>query len=297
MRWRLDDMIAFLHVVEAGSVTAAARQLGLTKSVVSKRVADLEAALGQELLRRSRTRMLPTEPGRALHARMRPLLHELDAAVEEIAESEGPLRGRLRIAMPMSFGTQVLAPILLRFARAHRELELALDLDDRNVDLLAGGWDLAIRVGRFDDSSLVARKLRGGRRVLCCSPVYAAEHGMPATLEELARHACIDYANAPSSRLWQFHAGRRNGRPRAVPIASRLVANNGEVMRDAAIAGLGLALLPDFLAADALERGRLVEVALDAKPLPYEVAALWPPTRHVPRRVRALVDFLVRELR
>jgi DNA-binding transcriptional LysR family regulator len=296
MRWRLDDMIAFLHVVETGSITAAARQLGLTKSVVSKRVADLEEALGQELLRRAPRRMLPTDAGRALHARMRPLLHEIDALVEEVAETGGPLRGRLRIAMPMSFGTLYLAPMLLRFARAHRELELALDLDDRAVDLLDGGYDLAIRVGSFADSSVVARKLCGGRRVLVCSPVYAAERGTPATLDDLARHDCIDYANVQSSRLWQFDAAR-GGRVRAVAIASRLVANNGEVMRDAAIAGLGLALLPDFLAADGLARGRLVEVTLDAKPLPYEIAALYAPTRHVPRKVRDLVDHLVREFR
>ncbi len=297
MPWRLAELVAFLNVVEAGSMTAAAARLNLSKSVVSKRIADLEGALGQELLRRSTRRVVPTDQGHALYDRMRPLLRELDEVIDSIAEQEGELRGRLRIAMPMSFGTLYLAPILLSFAREHPRLELALDLDDRMIDVVGGGYDVAIRIGWLEDSSLVARKLCVSKRFVCCSPSYAATCSLPSSLEELSGHNCIDYANVHTSRLWQFAPLRRGGRPRAVNIRSRIVANNGEAMRDAAIAGFGLVLLPDFLAASALREGTLIRVLPAEEPLPYTVAAVYPSTRHVPRKVRALVDYLASAFR
>lgn len=289
-------MLAFLDVVETGSMTETARRLRVSKSVVSKRVHDLEEALGVELLRRSSRKVVATERGAALHAKMRPLLRELDETAEETAE-EGELRGRLRVAIPMSLGTLYLARSFARFAAAHPRLELALDLDDRVVDLLGGGYDLAVRVGWLADSSLVARRLCTSRRLVCASPAYAAQHGLPASLDELPAHPCIDYANVHGSRLWQFEPARRGGAPRAVAMRGRIVANNGEAMRDAAIEGLGLALLPDFLAAEPLRAGALVQALPDEEPLPYAIAAVYPPSRHVPRKVRAAVDHLVAELR
>ncbi len=289
-------MLAFLDVVETGSMTGTARRLRLSKSVVSKRVHDLEEALGVELLRRSSRRVVATERGQALYARMRPLLRELDEAVEEGA-GEGELHGGLRVTMPMSLGTLYLARSFARFAAAHPRLELALDLDDRIVDLVGGGYDLAVRVGRLADSSLVARKLCTSRRMVCCSPAYAAAHGVPASLEDLPAHPCIDYAHVHGSRLWRFEPARRGGQPRAVAMRGRVVANNGEAMRDAAIEGLGLVLLPDFLAAEPLRAGRLVRVLPGEEPLPYAIAALYPPSRHVPRKLRAAIDHLAGELR
>jgi DNA-binding transcriptional LysR family regulator len=283
MAWRMDDMVAFLRVVEKGSVTAAAAQLALAKSVVSKRLRDLEAALGVQLLRRTTRRVVATEQGRALYARMSPLLRELDDAVEEVVESEGPLRGRLRIAAPMSFGTLYLGKVLLDFAREHPQLELALDFDDRMLDLVAGGHDLAVRIGTS--------------RALCCSPGYASERGLPRSIDDIAHHASIDYANLTAMRLWQFEPARRGEPPRSVATRSRIVANNGETMRDAALAGLGLALLPRFIAAPALRDGRLIEVLPDIEPVASPLAALYPPTRRVSRKVRALVDHLVRAFR
>jgi DNA-binding transcriptional LysR family regulator len=297
MAWRMDDMVAFLRVVEKGSVTAAAAQLALAKSVVSKRLRDLEAALGVQLLRRTTRRVVATEQGRALYARMSPLLRELDDAVEEVVESEGPLRGRLRIAAPMSFGTLYLGKVLLDFAREHPQLELALDFDDRMLDLVAGGHDLAVRIGTSSDASLIARKLCTMRRALCCSPGYASERGLPRSIDDIAHHASIDYANLTAMRLWQFEPARRGEPPRSVATRSRIVANNGETMRDAALAGLGLALLPRFIAAPALRDGRLIEVLPDIEPVASPLAALYPPTRRVSRKVRALVDHLVRAFR
>lgn len=292
MRWRFEDVTAFVEVVETGSITGAARRLGLSKSVVSKRVSDLEEGLGVTLLRRTTRSVLPTDQGLLLHERMRALLVQLDSTVDELAEDSGRLRGRLRVAGPMSFGTLFLAPVLLAFAERHSELELDLHFDDRFVDLAAEGFDVAVRIGRLPSSSLVTRRLCGSRRVVCCSPAYAERHGMPERLEDLPAHCCIEYAHAPGSRLWQFEPARPGDEPRSVIVRGRLSANDGGTMRTAVEAGLGIAVLPLFIAAESLRRGSLVPVLPGLRPLPDTVHAVWPPARHLPPRTRALIDHL-----
>lgn len=294
MRWRLDDVSAFLDVMETGSVTAAARRMNLSKSVVSKRIADLEADLGVTLLHRSTRRIAPTEQGAALYERMRGLVRQLGQAVEDVIADDRRIGGVLRITAPMSFGTLHLAPVLLGFAARHPALEMAIDLDDRMLDLVGGGYDLAIRIGRLADSSLVGRKLCVSRRVVCGSPDYLRRHGAPERIDELTRYECIDYANVTTARLWQFTPahGSPHG-PGPVPIRGRIRVNNGEAMRDAAIAGLGLAILPRFIAADALRDGRLVAVLPDAEPVPDDISAVYPPMPHIPPKLRAVIDHLV----
>ncbi|MDX6749508.1 LysR family transcriptional regulator [Geminicoccaceae bacterium 1502E] len=292
MRWRFEDVTAFVEVVETGSITTAARRLNLSKSVVSKRVADLEAALGTTLFRRTTRSVVPTDHGLLLHERMRGLLRQLDQTVDELAEDTGRLRGRLRVAAPMSFGSLHLAPVLIAFAARHPEIELALDFDDRMVDLQREGYDLAVRIGRLPPSSLIARRLCTSRRVVCCSPAYAARHGLPESVEALAGHCCIEYAHAPGSRLWQFEPDAPGGEPRSVIVRGRISVNNGETMCAAVEAGLGLAVLPLFIAADGLRRGSLVPVLEEIPPLADAVHAVWPPSRHLPPRVRALIAHL-----
>lgn len=296
MGWRLEDVQTFLKVVETGGVTAAAAELKLSKSVVSKRVSDLEDALGIALLRRSTRRVVPTERGRAFYEQMRHALGAVDEVVENVMDHSGPLNGRLRITAPMSFATLHLGPILADFARIHPSLELAIQLDDRVLDLVSNDYDLAVRIGRLPDSSLIARKLCLSRRVVCCSPAYAKETALPTSIEEIAGHHCIDYANAHANRLWQFAPAGPDMPPRTVATHSHLVANNGELIRDMALAGLGLAVLPLFIAADALRSGTLVHVLPDESPLPDTIYAVYPPTRHVTRRVRTLVDHLGQRL-
>jgi DNA-binding transcriptional LysR family regulator len=196
----------------------------------------------------------------------------------------------------MSFGTLHLAPILLEFACRHPALELALDLDDRMLDLVGGGYDLAVRIGRLSDSSLIARRLCTSRRVVCCSPAYARRKGLPASIEELSRHECIDYAYVNANRLWQFEPAEPGEAPRSVVVRSHICANNGEVVRDAAIAGLGLVVLPLFIVADALRQGRLVQALPGVTPIPDTINAVYPPMRHVPLKVRALIEHLVTAL-
>jgi DNA-binding transcriptional LysR family regulator len=293
MRQRFDDIVTFLHVVEAGGITAAAERLNLSKSVISKRISDLEAALGAELFRRSTRRVIPNDRGLALYERMRALVQELDETIEQVSTRAGELRGRLRITAPMTFGTRYLGPALARFARSHPNLELALDLDDRVIDIVSRGYDMAVRIGRLRDSSLIARKLCLSRRVVCCSPAYAELRGLPATIEDLSAHDSIDYANVHSRRLWQFEPSTPGGEPRSAVIHSRIVTNNGEAMRDMAIAGLGLAILPLFIAAEPLREGTLTRALPRATLIPDSIYAVYPATRHVPRKTRALVDHLV----
>ena len=287
MAWRFDDITAFLHVYEAGGITAAAERLNLSKSVVSKRLRDLEDALGAELFRRTTRSLVPTERGAALYERMRAAVRDIDEALDEAGGRDGSLHGHLRISAPMSFGTLFLGPVIFTLARRHPALSVALDLDDRIVDLVGGGYDVAVRIDRMEESSLVARRLCTSRRVVCCSPGYAAARGLPAGVDDLARHDCIDYANLHSGRLWQFA-----GAP-PVDVRGRIVANNGEAMRDAALAGLGLAVLPRFIAAAPLAAGTLVEALPGAEPVPDTIYAVYPPTRHVAPKVRVLIDHLV----
>ena len=247
MKWRFDDVLTFMQVVEAGGITAAAARLNLSKSVVSKRISDLESALGAELFRRSTRRVIPTDRGGAFYDRMRALVEEFDSAVEQVSAQTGELRGRLRASRADELCNDASGAGARRFAGRHPELELALDFDDRVADLVGGGYDMAIRIGRLQDSSLVARKLCLSRRIVCCSPGYARRRGLPASIEELSAHPCIDYANVHASRLWQFEPPKPGGKPRSVMAHSRIVANNGEIMRDMALAGIGLAILPLFI--------------------------------------------------
>lgn len=296
MHYSFDNIAAFVQVVESGSISAAAQRLNLAKSVVSKRITDLEAELGVDLFHRSTRGVVATDKGIAFHLRAREIMRELDSAADEITDRSDDLCGQFRIAAPMSFGTMVLAPLLFSFLRRHSRLEVALNLDDRMVDILGEGYDLAIRIGRLRDSSLVARKLAVSRRVVCCSPDYVKKNGLPSTIEEIANHSCIGYANTHSSQLWQFEPGRRGDQPRSLTIRSRIVANNGEAMRDAAIAGLGLAVLPVFIVAKALANGELINALTEPRPVDDTIYAIYPHTRHVAQKVRAIIDHLVQAL-
>ncbi len=292
MTHRHDDILAFLEVVKAGSFTAAGARLAVAKSVISDRVRNLENALGVELLRRTTRKVTPTERGQDFFDRMLPLVQAMTEAVDAASDAEGPLTGRLRMTAPISFGMEYLTPVITEFARQHAALEIALDFDDRAVDIIGQGYDLALRIGRLSDSALMARKLCDSDRVVCCSPGYARQHGRPQSIDDLVNHATIDYANAHASRLWSFAPDKPNGTPRMVETRSRIVVNNGEAMRDMAIAGLGIIVLPRFIVAKALQSGELIDALPDARPVPDAIYAVYPPARHMPRKLRAMIDHL-----
>lgn len=292
MRFKLDDIEAFIAVMEAGSFSAAGLRLDLSKSVISKRVSDLEAVLGARLLNRSTRGAHLTEVGQEFYQRARDIMQQLNDAVEATSEDQARLCGQLRVAAPMSFGTMYLGNMLHGFLRDHPGLELLLNLDDRKTDIEASGVDLAIRITQMKDSTLIARKLGMSHRVVCCSPDYARAHGLPDGIEGLADHRCIGYSNVYSGQLWQFEPVAGAEQARSVPVKASLIFNNGECMRDAAIAGLGLTLLPRFIAAAALRDGRLINAMPGETPTPDTIYAMYPLRRYQPRKVRALVEYL-----
>ncbi len=285
----IDDMRAFVEVVESGGFSRAAKRLGLSKSIVSRRIARLEEQLGARLLSRTTRGISPTEAGADFKARSERILAELDEAREAMAHHRGDVVGRLRLAAPMGFGARHVAPLLAMLAERHPRLEIDLALSDRKVDLVAEGFDAAIRIGTPEDSSLVARRITEVYAALVASPDYVAEHGEPKTPEELARHQCLIYSGTANAD-WTFTAGKRtvSVRPRG-----RLRADSGEAILEWAIAGRGIAALPVFLLGDALERKLLVPVLSGHRLPDGALYVLRPPGANVPGKVRALIDAMV----
>jgi len=246
-----DDMTVFVRAVEAESFSGAAQRLGVAKSVVSRRMASLEGRLGTSLFHRTTRRLSLTETGHAYYERARRILADVAEAEDVARRLQSELRGKLKVAAPMSFGLMHLSPAVTEFLVAHPQLEIELDLNDRRVDLVSEGHDLAIRIGKLPDSSLIARRLAPCRHVVCASPAYLQIRGEPPSPE------CLETI----SEEWRFRIG---GEWRSVRVsAKRLGVNNGDVLRDAAIAGLGLVALPTFIVNDAIQRGELKSVLRD----------------------------------
>ncbi len=286
---KLEGMETFVVIVQAGSISEAARRLSLSKSVVSGRLAELESRLGARLLHRSTRKLTLTEEGAAFYETAARISYDLADAVAAIAERTGDLVGRVRVAAPMTFGMMHIGPALYPFLKRHPRIDLLLDLNDRMTDIVGEGFDMAVRIGQLVDSSLIARKLCRSRRAVVMSPAYAAEHGMPRTLADLEGHKAITYTNLRVYDEWLFV---RDGRTTGVRVRNALQVNNGVVQREAVAAGLGIAMLPTFIASQAVAEGRLVVARLEAEPIEDTVHVLYPPNLHLSTKVRALVDHL-----
>lgn len=286
---RLEDMALFVQVVETGSFTAAARRAGLSKSLVSRRIAALEDRLAARLLNRTTRRLTLTETGSAFYERAQRIVAEAEEAEMLASQLDAEPRGRLRVAAPMSFGFLHVAPALAAFAAAYPRLVVDLDLDDRFVDLASEGQDMAIRIGRLPDSSLVARRLAPARLCVVASPDYLARRGTPQRPADLAGHDCLVYSNTPAGDQWRFVGSSERLAPR---LNARLRANNGDALSAAAEAGLGLAVLPSFIIGAAVMRGTL-RILLPDHPIEESgIYAVYPASRHISAKVRRLVDFL-----
>ena len=282
----LVDVLAFVRVVDTGSFARAAERMGLSKPVLSRRVARLEEQLGARLLTRTARGAQPTDIGQSYYARAANILADLEAAQEVVAEAVTQVAGPIRISAPLSFGIMYLAEALADFAMLHPKIELDVEYDDRTVDLAAGGYDLAVRIGNLPDSALVARRIAPVRKVVAASPDYLDRRGRPQRPADLAAHDVLYYQH----ENWRFRVGDRWESVRGIP---RMRANNGEVLRTMAAAGLGICILPSFIASPALQSGAL-EVILRDYPLEEgALHAVMPPGRATTARVRALVDFLV----
>ncbi|MGY6706356.1 LysR family transcriptional regulator [Roseinatronobacter sp.] len=279
----------FVAVMETGSFTAAADRLETTSGQASKLVSRLERALGVRLLNRTTRAVSPTEAGQAYFDRLRPLLDEfdnLDAAVRDVTQAP---RGRLRLTAPLTFGGLELTPILNDFARQWPEIELDVSFTDRVVNLVDEGFDMAVRVGRPSDSSMITRKLCDVRLITVAAPDWLELHGAPETPEAVAMLPCIIDTNFRDPGRWPY---RQDGQPISVPVSGRLRFSNAEACLGAAEAGLGLACVPSFVAARALRAGRVKQVLRDFEAEPFGVHVLYPHSRHLAAKVRVLVDFL-----
>ncbi len=290
---RLDSLESFVAVVEAGQFSAAAQRLGIGKSVVSRRVSELEEHLGARLLQRTTRRLSLTEAGREFYPRALQLLEDLAEAEQSVSSGQQALGGRIRLATPLTFGMLHLGPLINRFMQAHPGVVLDLDMDDGQVNLIQEGVDLALRIGSLEDSSLIALPLATIRTVLVASPGYLAREGTPTTPEELQRHPGLCYSNLPEPQ--RVRLTDSSGRRISVNLPLRLLANNGDLLLNATEAGLGVCVSPTFIAYRAIREGRLVPILRDYR-LPLSTAyAVYPSRRFVPLRVRALVDYLQQE--
>lgn len=287
---KLESMRVFTQVVNHGGFTAAARAIGLSRSAVSKHVMDLEAALGVQLLHRTTRQTSATEAGLAYFERCRAILAEIEEAELAISDAQEAPRGSLRINAPMSFGTMHLGGAIADFMRQYRAVQVQLVLSDRFVDPVAEGFDVTIRIADLENSSLIARRIMPADRVLCASPAYLRAHGVPQTPDDLRQHDCLHYGYLATGAQWKLIGP---GGDHWVAVNATLCANNAEVLRDAALRDLGIALLPTFIAAEALEDGRLTTVLADYQAPAISVYALYPPSRYLSAKVRVFVDFLV----
>lgn len=285
----LSGMAVFAKVVEARSFTAAAEQLGLSKSAVSKQVSRLEDRLGIRLLNRTTRRLSLTEAGAAYYERCARIVADAEEADLAITHLQSEPRGILLVNAPMSFGIAHVAPAIPDFLERYPELRVDMILNDRVVDLIDEGFDLAIRIGALADSSLIARRLAESRMVAVASPDYLARRGTPTRPEDLSQHNCLSYSYIPQERQWRFETDRGLS---AVSVEGSFRANNGDAIRAAAVAGLGVAVLPSFIAGPDIRSGLLVPLLGDCLPSTTTVHAVYPHNRHLTVKVRAFVDFL-----
>ncbi|MFL9902047.1 LysR family transcriptional regulator [Paraburkholderia fungorum] len=290
---QIDDVRIFVATVDARNFTAAAKRLALSKQFVSRRVMALEEALGVQLLIRNTRKLAVTELGQEFYERAKRILSEVEDAEQAMSLRRGGPRGLLRVSAPMSFGMMHLSPLVANFLREHGDVRFDMELSDRTVDVVGEGFDMAIRIGTLPDSTLIAQKLADVRMVACCSPGYVRRRGSPRHPAELARHSCLLYGHG-GVVSWDFVV---DGVSKGFEVEGPLRANNGELIRDAAVAGLGIVRLPDFIVSDALSGGQLVTVLEEFLPTAVTVYAVYPQHRQSSVAVRVFVEFLREGLR
>lgn len=287
---RLTEMEAFATVVDQGGFTDAARKMGISKSAVSKHVSSLEARLGARLLNRTTRRVSPTEIGLAYYDRARRVLNDAGEADALVSSMQSDPSGQLRISVATDFGVNHLSPVLGEFLAEFPEITVNMELNNRYVELISEGFDMAVRIGELEDSSLRARKLTETNKRMIASPAYLEKFGRPQKIDDLNDHKLLHYSNQSTGNLWKLTAP--SGEKRQVRTAGWLSVNDGQSLLNACIAGLGIAYLPSFLFADAMRDG-LIEDAIPDLPIETQgIYAVYPPGRFTQPKVRAFIDFL-----
>lgn len=287
---KLTSLNAFVAVAERGGFAAAARALGQTRSRVNRAVIALEDALAVQLFHRTTRNVSLTASGRAFYERCRGILADLAEAEREVSAEHGAPRGEIRVNAPMSFGIEHFGPALVEFMRRYPEIRVHLELSDRFVDTVAEGFDITVRIAEPRPTpSLIDHDIVAIRLVICASPGFIASHGEPRRAGDLARLPCLHYGNLASGAGWRL-VGPEG--PVEVAVNGILCSNNGEVLREAAVGGLGIAMLPTFMAGRDLQAGRLVPLLPDYRLPAPTLTLLYPPNRHLSSRIRMLVEFM-----
>jgi len=289
---QIDDLRIYVAVINAGNFSVAAEQLMLSRQYVSRRMAALEAALGARLLNRNTRNFSVTENGLLFARHAQRILDDVQEAELAVSGHKQHLQGSFRLSVPMSFGITHLSPYIAEFLALHPGLQFQVELADRYVDMVGEGFDMAIRIGTLPDSTLIARKLGEFRRVICASPAYLHASGTPDTPEQLQQHRCLGYGRE-SQLGWELFRDKQRS---VVALQGPMVSNNGELLRDAAIAGLGVIMLPEFIVAPALARGELVTVLDSWRPASLQLNALYPQHRQRSEIHRQFIAFLQQRL-
>lgn len=290
----LDQLRAFVATAQTGSFTSAADRLGISNRLTSKYVAELESRLGVRLLQRTTRKVGLTPAGDELLARTPALLDEFDAVLNAVSEGSTALSGALRVSAPVTFGEIYVVGMLARFASAHPDISIDLRFDDRFLDIAAEGIDLSFRLGHFDQASLKVRRLGEFRSVLVASPDYLEQHGTPAAPEELSEHACIVDTNRRNPRRWMF---LKDGTETVVTVKGRFQVNSASAAIALATKGLGIAYVPSFALTDALAEGHVVTLLNETRSESSPIGAVYLEGRTLPRKVRALIDFALDDVR
>ena len=292
---RLTEMEAFATVVDQGGFTDAARKMGISKSAVSKHVSSLETRLGARLLNRTTRRVSPTEIGLAYYDRARRVLNDAGEADALVTAMQSAPSGMLRVSVATDFGVNHLSPILGGFLHEYPDITVNMVLNNRFVELISEGFDMAIRVGELEDSSLRARKLTETTKRMIASPDYFKKFGRPQKIDDLNDHKLLHYSNQAAGNVWKITAP--SGEKRQVRTAGSLTVNDGQSLLNAAVGGLGIAYLPSFLYADYLRDGLLEDAIPDLPVETQGIYAVYPPGRYTQPKVRAFIDFLVDKFR
>jgi len=292
---KFQEMTVFVSVVKNGSFSKAAEELCVVRSAVSSRIVTLEERLGVQLLIRTTRKINLTDDGHRFYENCLNILHLLRESEQETINQHGNLTGTIRMATPLTFGINYLSPILNEFLHFHPEISLNLDFNDRMVNIVEENFDLAIRIGKLADSTLVARSLSLSPRIISASPSYIEKYGTPNTLEELSQHTGIHYSYASKTQYWQFQNKKKQWS--SVNISSRFQANNGDALLQAGIDGLGILNLPTFICSDAINKKLLVPLLTDYKLEHGTIYVIYPQQNYLPKRIRVLIDFLIEKFK
>jgi DNA-binding transcriptional LysR family regulator len=291
---RLDAMQMFVRIVETGSLSAVAREMGTTQPTVSKQLTALEQHVKTRLLHRTTRKLSLTEAGTLYYDTCKRVVDELREAEATLSQWQNSLSGRIQVNTSIAFGETFMTALMLEFQRRNPALTVHLSLDDRFIDLVAEGVDVAVRLGRLADPNLIARRLGTSRRIVVATPAYLEKHGFPERPEDLVHHNCLLYSYLSTGNEWVFAGEEGEIRVR---VSGNFESNNGHALRAAVNANLGIAMAPDWLAYEGLRRGQVVAILQRFEPPPFEISAVYPSNRMLTAKVRALIEFLLDEFR